>query len=56
MAENVKRIHFVGIGGAGMNGLAEILLTWGIKSAALMQKSPIPAENKVNGRKGFHRP
>jgi len=27
----IKRIHFVGIGGSGMNGIAEVLLTMGYK-------------------------
>ena len=29
MKHKVKRIHFVGIGGAGMSGIAEVLLTLG---------------------------
>lgn len=31
MFNRVRRIHFVGIGGAGMNGIAEILLTMGFE-------------------------
>ena len=29
MKHKVKRIHFVGIGGAGMSGIAEVLATQG---------------------------
>ena len=29
MRHKVKRIHFVGIGGSGMSGIAEVLLTMG---------------------------
>ena len=28
---NLKNIHFVGIGGAGMSGIAEVLVTQGFK-------------------------
>jgi UDP-N-acetylmuramate--alanine ligase len=31
MKHKVKRVHFVGIGGAGMSGIAEVLLTLGYK-------------------------
>ncbi len=31
MLNNIKKIHFVGIGGAGMNGIAEIFLNMGFK-------------------------
>ena len=31
MKHKVKRIHFVGIGGAGMSGIAEVLLTLGYR-------------------------
>ena len=27
MKHKVKRVHFVGIGGAGMSGIAEVLVT-----------------------------
>ena len=29
MKHKVKRVHFVGVGGAGMSGIAEVLLTQG---------------------------
>src|SRR5260370_12741046 len=31
MKHKVKRVHFVGIGGAGMSGIAEVLLTQGYR-------------------------
>ncbi|MFP4465568.1 MAG: UDP-N-acetylmuramate--L-alanine ligase [Candidatus Goldiibacteriota bacterium] len=31
MTEKIKRIHFIGIGGAGMNGIAEIFINMGYK-------------------------
>ncbi|MGZ9031803.1 MAG: Mur ligase domain-containing protein, partial [Burkholderiaceae bacterium] len=31
MKHAVKHIHFVGIGGSGMSGIAEVLLTLGYK-------------------------
>ncbi len=31
MLNNIKKIHFVGIGGAGMNGIAEIFINLGFK-------------------------
>ena len=31
MKHKVKRVHFVGIGGAGMSGIAEVLVTQGFR-------------------------
>ena len=31
MFNNIKKVHFVGIGGIGMSGIAEILLSQGFK-------------------------
>ncbi|MCL4764289.1 MAG: UDP-N-acetylmuramate--L-alanine ligase, partial [Burkholderiales bacterium] len=31
MRHKVKRVHFVGIGGAGMSGIAEVLATQGFQ-------------------------
>ncbi|MCK4575900.1 UDP-N-acetylmuramate--L-alanine ligase, partial [candidate division WOR-3 bacterium] len=31
MFRNIKRIHFVGIGGIGMSGIAEVLLNLGFE-------------------------
>ena len=36
MFSSIKKIHFVGIGGIGMSGIAEILLDQGFKVAGLM--------------------
>ena len=31
MFKNIKKVHFVGIGGIGMSGIAEILLSQGFE-------------------------
>ena len=31
IAQRIKRLHFVGIGGSGMGGIAEVLLNLGYK-------------------------
>ena len=31
----IKRIHFIGIGGAGMSGIAEVLLEQGFKVSGM---------------------
>ena len=36
----VARVHFVGIGGSGMAGIAEVLLNLGYTSAVRTPKSP----------------
>ncbi len=42
MIRQIKKVHFVGIGGIGMSGLAEILLNLGYKvSGSDLQPSPI---------------
>ena len=35
MKHKVKRVHFVGIGGAGMSGIAEVLATQGYRDLRL---------------------
>ena len=35
MKHKVKRVHFVGIGGAGMSGIAEVLATQGYRGVGL---------------------
>jgi UDP-N-acetylmuramate--alanine ligase len=35
MKYKVKRVHFVGIGGAGMSGIAEVLLNLGFEVSRL---------------------
>ena len=42
MFANIQRIHFVGIGGIGMSGIAEVLLNLGYKiSGSDLKLSPI---------------
>jgi len=42
MFANIQRIHFVGIGGIGMSGIAEVLLNLGYKiSGSDLKKSPV---------------
>ena len=45
----VKRIHFVGIGGAGMGGIAEVLLNEGyqISGSDIGQKPSGKTSNKI---------
>ncbi len=38
------RVHFVGIGGTGMSGIAEVMLTWAMKCPArTRRRTPPPA-------------
>ncbi len=42
MFAKAQRIHFIGIGGIGMSGIAEILLTWAIRSPGRdLKRSPV---------------
>ena len=42
MKHKVKRVHFVGIGGAGMSGIAEVLATQGFRvSGSDLAASPV---------------
>ena len=42
MFVKIQRIHFVGIGGIGMSGIAEVLLTLGYKvSGSDLRSSPV---------------
>ena len=44
MKHKVKRIHFIGIGGSGMSGIAEVLLNLGYGiSGSDMSRAPRPA-------------
>jgi UDP-N-acetylmuramate--alanine ligase len=44
MKHKVKRVHFVGIGGAGMSGIAEVLVTQGYRvSGSDLVSSPVTA-------------
>jgi UDP-N-acetylmuramate--alanine ligase len=49
MFAKIQRIHFVGIGGIGMSGIAEVLLNLGykisgsdLKSSAVTQRTGLP--------------
>ncbi|MGE0313072.1 MAG: UDP-N-acetylmuramate--L-alanine ligase [Lautropia sp.] len=50
MKHKVKRIHFVGIGGAGMSGIAEVLLNLGYQvSGSDLSDSPVVARLRALG-------
>jgi UDP-N-acetylmuramate--alanine ligase len=52
MFSSVKRIHFVGIGGIGMSGIAEILLSRGFEiSGSDMRRSEITGHLEKLGAK-----
>ena len=57
MKHKVKHIHFVGIGGSGMSGIAEVLLNLGyqISGSDLGGKRHDPAPEET-GRQGFQGP
>src|SRR5690242_21197553 len=51
---NFKKIHFVGIGGIGMSGIAEVLLTLGYAvSGSDSKPSPITDRLTILGAKIF---
>ena len=55
MLENVKSIHFVGIGGIGMSGIAYVLLKSGYNvSGSDQNKSSITNKLKLNGANIFY--
>ena len=59
MFANIQRIHFVGIGGIGMSGIAEVLLNLGYKvSGSDLKLSPVTERLQVMGASVFegHRP
>ena len=50
----VRQVHFVGIGGSGMNGLAEVLLTLGfVVSGSDMKESGTVARLRSLGAQVF---
>jgi UDP-N-acetylmuramate--alanine ligase len=54
MADHIKKIHFVGIGGSGMNGIAEIFINMGYKvSGSDMKESETTNRIKSMGGKIF---
>jgi UDP-N-acetylmuramate--alanine ligase len=52
MEKNIKHIHFIGVGGAGMNGLAEVFLNMGYKISGSDIKSSENTERikKLGGK------
>jgi len=54
MKHKVKRIHFVGIGGSGMSGIAEVLLNLGYQvSGSDLTANPATERLASLGRKSF---
>ena len=54
MFANIQRIHFVGIGGIGMSGIAEVLLNLGYKvSGSDLKLSPVTERLAIMGAKVF---
>jgi UDP-N-acetylmuramate--alanine ligase len=55
MKHKVKRVHFVGIGGAGMSGIAEVLLNLGYQvSGSDLAETAVTARLKKQGAQVFH--
>jgi UDP-N-acetylmuramate-alanine ligase len=55
--QKFRRIHFVGIGGIGMSGIAEVLLTLGYTvSGSDAKASPITERLQSLGAQIFRRP
>jgi UDP-N-acetylmuramate--alanine ligase len=50
MKHKVKRVHFVGIGGAGMSGIAEVLATRGYQVSGPMWSRARSREARGPGR------
>src|SRR5438874_2403383 len=54
MFKKIQRIHFVGIGGSGMSGIAEVLVTLGYKvSGSDLKESPVTQRLARLGAKIF---
>ena len=54
MFANIQRIHFVGIGGIGMSGIAEVLLNLGYQvSGSDLKLSPVTERLQIMGAKVF---
>ena len=54
MKSKVKKIHMVGIGGAGMSGIAEVLLNLGYEvSGSDLVKSPVSSRLEQLGATVF---
>jgi len=55
MRHRVKRIHFIGIGGSGMSGIAEVLLNLGYQvSGSDLQQTPVTERLEELGAKVYH--
>jgi UDP-N-acetylmuramate--alanine ligase len=55
MFERIKHIHFVGIGGIGMSGIAEVLLNLGYKvSGSDLRSTPTTERLEKNGATIYH--
>ena len=55
MRHRVKRIHFIGIGGSGMSGIAEVLLNLGYQvSGSDLQQTPVTERLEELGAKIYH--
>jgi UDP-N-acetylmuramate--alanine ligase len=55
MKHKVKRVHFVGIGGAGMSGIAEVLLNLGYQvSGSDLAETAVTARLRAQGATVFH--
>jgi len=55
MRHRVKRIHFIGIGGSGMSGIAEVLLNLGYQvSGSDLQRTPVTERLEELGAKIYH--
>ena len=54
MFGNIRHIHFVGIGGSGMSGIAEVLLNLGyVVSGSDQKKSPVTERLAAQGARTF---
>ena len=54
MKHKVKRVHFVGIGGAGMSGIAEVLLNLGYQvSGSDLAETPVTTRLQAQGASVF---
>ena len=49
MFGNIRHIHFVGIGGSGMSGIAEVLLNLGyVVSGSDQKRSPVEIAQQLD--------
>ena len=57
MYGKIEKIHFVGIGGIGMSGIAEVLLNLGYKvSGSDLRQSDTTERLAAHRRRDLHRP